>query len=90
VSAANGKTGALPGSPVDSISDWVTGPLPLNAQIVQHSVREISVGVYMLGQGNGKFHVARVGYVPCPPEKAVMKRIASPPYGPHLGSIVSM
>jgi len=50
-----------PGSPVDSISGWVAGPLPLNAQVLQHAVHENRVGVYLLGHGNGKFRVARVG-----------------------------
>jgi hypothetical protein len=50
-----------PGTPVDSISDWVTGPLPLSARVLQHAVRENAVGVYMLGHGNGKFHVVRAG-----------------------------
>ena len=50
-----------PGSPVNSVSDWVTGPLPLSAQVLQHSVQPARVGVYVLGHGNGKFHVVRVG-----------------------------
>jgi hypothetical protein len=50
-----------PGSAVDSSFDWVAGPLPLSAQILQHALRENAVGVYMLGHGNGKFRVASVG-----------------------------
>ena len=49
-----------PGSPIDSLSDWVTGPLPLNVQVLQHGVNENRVGVYVLGHGNGKFAVGRV------------------------------
>ncbi len=50
-----------PGSPVDSLSDWVTGPLPLNAQVLQYAVHQNRAGVYVLGHGNGKFRVVRVG-----------------------------
>ena len=50
-----------PGSPIDSLSDWVAGPLPLDLQVLQHAVQENRVGVYVLGHGNGKFHVVRVG-----------------------------
>lgn len=49
------------GSPIGSLSDWVTGPLPLNLQVLQHGVAEKRIGVYVLGYGNGKFHVASVG-----------------------------
>jgi hypothetical protein len=50
-----------PGSPIDSLSDWVTGPLPLDVQVLQHAVHENRVGVYVLGHGNGKFRVVLVG-----------------------------
>jgi len=52
---------AYTGSRIDSLSDWVTGPLLLNLQILQHAVHEKRVGVYMLGYGNGEFHPSRVG-----------------------------
>lgn len=50
-----------PGPPIDSLSDWVTGPLPLKLEVLQHGVREKRNAVYMLGHGNGAFHVMRVG-----------------------------
>jgi len=49
------------GSLIGSLSDWVTGPLPLNLQVLQHGVHEKRIGVYVLGHGNGRFHVARTG-----------------------------
>jgi len=52
---------AYPGSSVDSLSDWVTPPLPLNSQVLEHGVNDQRVGVYMLGYGNGEFHPVRVG-----------------------------
>jgi len=55
---------AYPGSSVDSLSDWVTAPLPLDLQILQHGVNDQRVGVYMLGYGNGEFHPVRVGRAP--------------------------
>jgi hypothetical protein len=50
-----------PGSPIDSYADWVTGPLPLHAQVLQYAVHERRAGVYVLGHGNGKFRLLRVG-----------------------------
>jgi len=50
-----------PGPSIDSLSDWVTGPLSLNLHVLQHGVHEKRVGVYMLGHGNGAFHPVRVG-----------------------------
>ena len=50
-----------PGSPVDSLSDWVAGPLPLQLPVLSHGIHENRVGVYMLGHGNGSFHVVRLG-----------------------------
>jgi hypothetical protein len=39
----------------------VTGPLSLKLPVLQHGVREKRTGVYMLGHGNGSFHVVRLG-----------------------------
>lgn len=50
-----------PGSSVDSLSDWVTAPLSLSPQVLQHGVENRKLGVYMLGYGNGEFHPIRVG-----------------------------
>jgi len=49
------------GSFIGSLSDWVTGPLTLNLPVLQHGVAEQRTGVYVLGHGNGKFHVVRTG-----------------------------
>ena len=49
------------GSFIGSLSDWVTGPLPLDLQVLQHGVAEQRTGVYVLGHGNGRFHVVRTG-----------------------------
>ena len=50
-----------PGPSIDSLSDWVTGPLRLNVHVLQYGVHEKRLGVYMLGHGNGDFHPVRVG-----------------------------